>query len=209
MNLCSVCQLPVLELDGQFENLEPYYAESEHPAAELVGECHSSCISAHEYGPIWHTWRVRGYSMGRGYSVVAEQDGWSVLVHPRDAGFLAFHANGCSVVSESRVKSGSVAIVDGGLLVPIDQEFNLRLEDRETADELKTGLARDREYSIPKVLGLLGIADRVKWPQALDGAVFVVDRKLQREWTSTGLALQARYRQFIPDPLVPFWKSPK
>lgn len=209
MNLCTICQLPVLELDGQFENLEPYYAEADDPAAELAGECHSSCISTHEFGHIWHEWRLRNYSTVRGYRVVAEQDGWSVLVHARHAGFLAFHTSGFSVVSEPRTKSGNETIVNDGLLVPIDDEFNLRLDNREIIDELKSGLIRDQKYPIPKVLSMLGIADRIKWPQALGGAVFVLDSKLQREWTSTTLAMRAHYQQFIPAPIVQFWRNPK
>lgn len=209
MNVCSICQLPVLELDGQFENLEPYYAETDHPAAELVGECHSSCISTHEFGHIWYEWRVRNYSTGRGYRVATEQDDWSVLVHPRHAGFLAFHTSGFSVISEPRAKSGdTIAAADGGLLIPINEEFNLRLDNSEIVDDLKSTLMRDKEYPIPKLLSMLG-ADRIKWPQALNGAVFVLDKKLQHEWTSTALAMRARYRQFLPAPIVPFWKSPK
>lgn len=46
MNSCTVCHLPVLELDGQFKNLDSYYIESEDPAAGLAGECHSCCIAS-------------------------------------------------------------------------------------------------------------------------------------------------------------------
>ena len=93
MNSCSLCQLPVLELQGQFENLEAYYAEPQHAAAALVGECHSSCIAENIHGRIWHDWRVRGYSTQRGYRIAGEPDGWTVLVHKRHPELFAFHVS--------------------------------------------------------------------------------------------------------------------
>jgi hypothetical protein len=49
---CSICKLPVLELEGQFEILQGYYAESDvdHPAIEIAGWCHSPCLSSSEHG---------------------------------------------------------------------------------------------------------------------------------------------------------------
>lgn len=210
MNSCSICKLPVLEIDGQFENLEPYYAEPEHEAAELVGECHSSCISAHEHGRTWYEWRARSYSTGRGYRLVAEQDGWSVLLHTRHPGLLAFHISGFSVASAPPSRTGHGTAIDGGVLVPVvDQEFNIRLDDVDIVAIVQSGLKQQGRYSIQSMLSLLGIADRIKWPQALTNAAFVLDKKLQRDWGSTDLAMRASYHKFLPTLVVPFWKSLK
>ena len=207
MNSCTLCQLPVLELDGQFENLEPYYVEPNHPAAELAGECHSSCIASSEYGSTWHAWRVHNYSTGRGYRVVAEQDGWTVLVHARHPELLAFHIDGSSVGGERASKNGDGKAVDGGVLVSVDEEFTLRCDDVALVDELKVQLKRDGRYPIARMLDALGISDRVRWPQALDGATFVLDKKLQGEWTRNAIGMSARYAKYLPDPVVPFWKK--
>src|SRR5262245_54584477 len=126
MNSCTICGFPVLELDGQFENLEPYYAESDHPAAELIGECHSSCISNSEYGQTWYEWRIRGYVTGRGYRVAGEIDGWSVLVHSRLAELFALHIDGCSVGAERSRTRKSEKTIDSGVLVRVDEEFNFQ-----------------------------------------------------------------------------------
>src|SRR4051812_35778154 len=209
MNACSICDLPVLELDGQFENLEPYYAEPEHPAAIIAGERHSTCIASHEYGHIWFEWKVRNYSTVRGYRIALEQDGWSVLVHKRHPEFLAFHASGFSVGGERPSRHGKATVVHDGLLVPIDEEFNLRLNDVDIVATVKAGLKQQGHYPILSMLSLLGIADRIKWPQALDNAVFVFDKKLQRDWGDTDLAMRARYHKFLPELVVPFWKSLK
>lgn len=207
MNSCSICQLPVLELDGQFENLQPYDGDTEHPAMELAGECHSSCISTHEYGRTWHDWRVRSYSSGRGYRVAGEPEDWCVLVHPRHPGLLAFHASGFSVARGAPTPRESVAVVDNGILVSVNQEFNLALSDIEIVDELKAGLRSDGKYSILTMLNKLGVADRIKWPQALTSADFVLDKKLQGHWMSAAVSMRARYNQFLPSQIVSFWKS--
>lgn len=207
MNSCTICQLPVLELDGQFENLEPYYAESGHPAADLAGECHSYCVAGSAYGRVWYEWRVRNYTTTRGYRVAAEQDGWTVLLHKRHPEFLAFHASGISIGAERPAQRGREKIVDGGIVVAIDEEFNFASDDPEVTSELKSHLKKEHRYSILAMLSVLGVADRIQWPQALDNAFFVLDAKLQREWTHTALAMRAQYGKFLPTPVVPFWQN--
>jgi len=210
MNACSICDLPVLELDGQFENLEPYYAEPDHPAATLAGECHSTCIASHEHGRIWFEWKVRNYSTGRGYRLAAQEDEWSILIHTRHPGLIAFHVSGFSVTSEPPSRNGHGTPTDGGVLVPVvEKEFNLRLDDVEISATVKAGLRQQGQYSILSMLNMLGIADRIKWPQALENSAFVFDKKQQREWGSTDLAMRARYHKFLPALIVPFWKRLK
>src|SRR5262249_10196884 len=109
---------------GQCEYLQPYFAEAgHHPATELVGECHSTCIARSEHAHTWSEWRVRHYSTVRGYRLVAEQGGWSVLVHARLRELLAFHVDGSSVEGERPAKHGG-RVVEGGVLVPVEEEFN-------------------------------------------------------------------------------------
>jgi hypothetical protein len=207
MNSCTVCRLPVLELDGQFENLDSYYIESEDPAADLAGECHSCCIASSAYGHVWHAWRVHNYTSVRSYRIAAEQDGWTVLLHKRHPEVLAFHVAGFSVGAERSPQRGREQVVDGGVLVAVDQEFNLVLNDRQIVAEVKSCLKKDRRYSIVAMLNALGIADRIQWPQALDKAFFVFDAKLQQEWTETALSMRAQYQKFLPTLVAQFWKK--
>jgi hypothetical protein len=150
---------------------------------------------------------VRGYSNNRGYRVAAEQGGWTVLTHSRHPELLAFHVDGISAGGERRSKRDPEKIVDGGILVPVEEEFNLASDNGEFIDSLKTHLQDEGSYAVSEVLRLLGIAEHVQWPRALEGAAFVFDRKLQREWTSTAVAMRARYTRFLPALVIPFWKN--
>ena len=213
LHACSICRLPVLELEGQFEFLQPYFTEEfDHPAFELAGECHSTCLARNEHGRTWSEWRVRHFSTGRGYRLVGERGGWSVLVHPRFPEFLAFHVDGSSASGERPGKDrgrivGAGRIVEGKVLVPFEEEFNLAYDDVALIGELQTQLARDGKYPVVRVLEALGIAGLVRWPQALEGAVFVFQKSLKREWGRRAVAMRVRYANFLPDPVVPFWKQ--
>jgi hypothetical protein len=214
MTSCSICGLPVLELDGQFECLQPYFTEDfDHPAVKLAGECHSTCLVRSEHGRTWTEWRVRHFSTGRGYRLVGEQGGWSVLVHPRLRGLLAFNVDGSSVGGERPGKHagmvvGAGRVVEGGVLVPVEQEeFNLSYQDVAVIDELQAHLASEGKYPISRVLEALGIAGLLRWPQALEGGMFVFAKSLKREWGRTDIAMRMRYATFLPDPVVSFWKQ--
>jgi hypothetical protein len=37
--------------------------------------------------------------------------------------------------------------------------------------------------------------------------MFVFNKRLKREWGRTDIAMRARYANFLPDPIVPFWKQ--
>jgi len=197
----------VLELDGQFESLQPYFTEeTDHPAFKLAGECHSTCLARSEHGHTWSEWRVRHYSTVRGYGLVAEQDGWRVQVHARLGELLAFHVDGSSVGGERPGKHAG-RVVEGGVLVPVEEEFNLSCQDVAVIDELQTHLASEGKYPISRVLEALGIAGLQRWPQALEGGMFVFNKSLKREWTRTDIGMRASYAKFLPDPVVPFWKQ--
>jgi hypothetical protein len=178
LDSCSLCGLPVLELDGQFEHLEPYFApdftfDAGHPAAKVAGECHSTCLARSEHGQTWSEWRVRHFSTVRGYRLVAEQGGWSVLVLARRQELLAFHVDGSSAAGERPAKHPGSRVVEGGVLVPVEEEWNLAHPDVAVIGELQAHLASEGEYPISRVLDALGIAGLLRWPQALEGAMFM------------------------------------
>jgi hypothetical protein len=204
MNACSVCQLPVVELDGQFENLQAYDAETGHPAAALAGECHSRCLVASAHGHAWSGWRLGSYAR-RGYRRQAEQDGWTVLVHQRQPALVAVHETGCSVAAERRAARAAETVVESGILVAVDEPFSLSLDNALLMADLKSRLRGEGRYPILDLLHALGVIDRMHWPQALANAAFVFDPALLEDWRSTAVAMQARYAKLVPAAAVAVW----
>lgn len=190
---CTICRLPVLELDGQFENLEPYYLVPGEPAAALVGECHSVCLERSPHGPTWYRWRRDGYASGRSYVIAAEGDGWTVLRHRRLRALLAFHELGTSLAA--------------GLVLDVDEEFELALDDEAVIAEIKTGLRAVGRFPIARVIEALGIADRMRWPESLQDAVFEHDAALEEDWAPGVVAMRARYKKFLPPVVAAVWRT--
>jgi hypothetical protein len=199
--------LPVLELDGQFENLEPYYIAPGEPAAALAGECHSVCLERSPHGPIWFRWRRDGYASGRSYRVALERDGWTVLRHLRSRELLAFHELGTSLGAERTSDGKQPKTWEDGLLLEVDEEFNLSLDDDELIAQIKDGLRASAGFPISGLIDGLGITDRMRWTHTLSGAVFEYDAALEAEWATGAVSMRARYAKYLPSVIAEVWRS--
>lgn len=60
---CSVCKGSVLELEGQFEVLQPYYSNEPSPAQETAGWCHSSCLVDSPHSATWMKWMLEHFTV--------------------------------------------------------------------------------------------------------------------------------------------------
>jgi len=204
---CTICRLPVLELDGQFENLEPYYITPGDPAAALAGECHSVCLEGSPHGPTWFRWRRDGYTSGRSYVIAAERDGWTVLRHQRLRELLAFHELGTSVGAERRAGQKKAAPWKEGVLLEVDEQFNLALDDDDVIAEIKAGLRDAGRFPIGRLLDALGIADKMRWSEVLSPAVFVHDHALEEDWMAGAVSMRARYSKYLPPVVAEVWRA--
>jgi hypothetical protein len=194
---CSGCSALVLELEGQFEVLQPYYSSEPNPAREIAGWCHSSCLIASPHRATWTRWMLEHFTGVRGYAEAGVFDGWHALQSRRHAEMLAVHENGGSVSIDVSVLKRAKR-VDGGLLLPIQQEMNLEFAERDVVDLIKSKLESEGAIAIVEVLSALEIGDRILWPQALVDARFVDSKKLRRHWGVRHIVVDAHYAQYIP-----------
>jgi hypothetical protein len=120
---------------------------------------------------------------------------------------LGLCSDGTSV--DARRKAGSPAGTkcQGGLCIPVDEEYNLELDSEATISEIKDRLQRDGAYPILELYRTLGIEDKIRWPQALKNGTFRLDKKLTRDWGRLAVSMRAVYQLFLPDAVVPFWKQ--
>ena len=207
--ICSICEQPVLELRGQYEVLQAYYAESEleHPALKIAGSCHFPCLNASEYAPKWYEWQIHHFSVTRGYESLGEVDGWMAFRPPRLRELFAIHVDGTTI--DASPGSGGAAAVrcDDGLCLPNDEEYNLELDNEESIRSIQDTLQREGKYSITELYRVLDLEDKIRWPHALEHGVFRLDKKLSRHWGRYAVSMRATYHSFLPEPLIPFWKQ--
>lgn len=205
---CSICSLPVLELEGQFKILQPYFAPigDEHPAIAIAGWCHSTCLTKSEYGPKWYEWQLQHF-LTRGYERAGDVDGWSVLQLSRTRDLLALRVDGTSVGASRKVGGHAGVRCDDGLCIPLNEEYNLELDDEVIIGGIKGHLQRDGEYPIIELCRDLRIDDKLRWPQALEKGIFRFDKKLTRHWERFAVSMRAIYHSFLPEAIVPFWRQ--
>jgi hypothetical protein len=201
LQTCTICAHPVLELEGQFEVLQPYYTDVAHPALEIAGWCHSACLIKSTHAATWQMWRVDHFMRVRGYVEIGPFGGWRVLRPQRPGRLMAFHSSGCS----SRFEINALRLapqLSGGSLIPLREEMHLEFADRALTDLMKDNLRSKGSISILEVIDGLGISDRVQWPAALLDARFTDSKKLRRDWGTFAVAAIAEYAQFLPDTLA-------
>ncbi|MEO8701529.1 MAG: hypothetical protein ABI867_15890, partial [Kofleriaceae bacterium] len=157
----------------------------------------STCSNAGPYTATWLGWRLGHFTTVRGYSEIATLEGWHVLRPSGPGRLMAIHDTGCSSRFEISALKRAKRHADG-VLIPLEQEMHLEVEDRSVIDAMKQALESESSISIDKVLELLHIGERVRWPEGLADARFVDVKKLRRDWGARAVAAMARYAQYLP-----------
>jgi hypothetical protein len=197
IEVCVLCTMPVLELDGQFEVLQPYDGRADDPAFEIVGTCHSTCLAASEHHPKWVNWMLGGF-LRRGYERVGTAEGWQVLSMARTDDAVAVHETGCTVgFKRAMLKKGKRC--DGGLLIPVRNEMYYELDEVELVASWQNQLSTSGSIALERVVQDLGIADRMRWPVALRGGRWVHSKRTRATWGPGQIGAIGEYNVFVPD----------
>jgi len=204
---CKLCNLPVLELEGQFESLSPYIDGSQdNPAAfALVGEIHTKCLIASPYGPQWHTWHLQHFKV-RGYKTLGVAEGWTVLGTPRTRDRFALHEHGASVGLERTQTLGRAR--DGFARARvIATDTHITIQDREYVAGVQARLAKEKEIPLAVLVDHFGIRDKLLWPDVLETARWVFSRRLRRDWEEAQVSAEWHYDIGIPEVVVEIWAA--
>jgi hypothetical protein len=197
---CVACDLPVLELRGQFTVLQPYLIEHGVPPSETAGAWHLPCLESSSVGQLWHQAKLRSYVNVRGYELLARTSRWSVVRNPRTREVLALGAGGDTLAL------GTVParpVVGGAVELVTEPSYGLEY-DPPVIREIQQGLRATGRYAVRAVADRLGIGDRLAHPDLLDGAAFRLDAELEPEWLPQYVLAAVDYPVFVPDELAPY-----
>jgi hypothetical protein len=204
---CKLCELPVLELEGQFESLTPYVdnPDEDREAFALVGEIHTKCLVESVHGKRWTEWRLKHFR-GRGYDVVGVVEGWTVLATPRTRDRYALHESGASVGLEPGTKLKQPR--DGFARAPtIKNETHISLGDRAFVADIQARLAKDKQVPLAELIDHLEIRERLYWAGVLDNARWVFSRRLRRDWSPTNVSAEIHYDIGVPQAVADLWNA--
>ena len=196
---CKSCGLPVLELKGQFEKLDPFFIAGGTPPPETAGWWHTSCLVTSPVGPQWFAARQRNLRDVRGYVTIEDVPPWTVLKHPQRGDLLALSSSG--ELLSLTLPPSSRETEAGRIHQVVEKEFNLELDEEDEVRDAQHQLTTAGVFPVRAVLQHLGIEGRVIHPDALDGAVFRYDRAQRGHWTSHGIAARVEYGVFVPEEL--------
>lgn len=198
--ICTYCQLPVLEIEGQFGKLDSYYLSGGESFADSVGYWHTSCLTTSPYGQSWHDVRLKNFTAVRNYQLVASVNEWSVIRHPRTAEHLALSTNGdflSLMLPGGRIRR----VAQGSIYRVVEPEYNLHLEDPSIIKTVQEALTAAKTFPVLALFEALGISERVFHPEALEGSMIHLSRALVRDWEETTVAARWEYGVFVADAL--------
>jgi uncharacterized protein YjbI with pentapeptide repeats len=203
---CQLCSLTVLQLKGQCEVVDPLYARGSHIPSDLVGWWHSGCLATHEAGRVWFEARLKTFRTIRGYVLVAELDGWTVLQSPRSNERIALGHGGQKYDLHNTELATSIA-VDGGRLIPVQvREFNLHLDatpaNAALIAAIQLSLDSVGSHPLADIVSRLGISDRLLHPQAIADGAFRRERRLRPHWSRCAVAARIDHGLFVPSMLA-------
>jgi hypothetical protein len=203
LSKCKACELPVLELEGQFENLDSFYMTDDTPEG-TAGVWHTRCLvdSSRDTGAAWYEARLRNFRDVRRYEVVAAPEGWSVVRHPRTKEVFALGTDGttCGLAFPTVAKQ-----VDGGAVYPvIEEQFHLDLDDDIVVADAQRALLADGTYPLGSLIASMGLSDRMVHPEALSSGGLRYDASLKRHWGPKFVSARMEYGVFVPASLVPY-----
>jgi hypothetical protein len=183
---CTGCGLPVLELEGQFERVDAAY-------------WHTSCLVASPLGADVYAARLRDFVDARHYAVERELEGWTVVTHARGDKLALGKTGELLSLSNLGSKKKSRKADRGRVFPKIDEGYNLDLKDANVIDTVRAGFASEGAFPLLSLFELLGIADRVHQPAALERAII----SSIRETTSRHfITMKIEYGVFVPDELL-------
>jgi hypothetical protein len=183
---CVGCGLPVLELEGQFERVDAAF-------------WHTACLIQSPLGRDVYAARLHDLVDTRKYAVEHELESWTVVVHAR-GDKLALGKTG-ELLSLSNLGSKKKSRkADGGRVFPkIDEGYNLDLKDGGVIDTVRAGFASEGAFPLLSLFELLGLAEHVHHPAALERAMI----SAIRETTSRHfITMKIEYGVFVPDELL-------
>ena len=203
---CALCELPVLEVRGQFQKLDSYYLDQGDPLKDSVGYWHTSCLVSSPYGAPWHDVRLRNYVSVRGYEVVARVKEWTAIRDPHSGEHLALSASGEFL--SLMFSAGRVRRHGEGVICRVEEpEYNLHLDAPSVILAVQTALRSVKTFPVLALFEALGIADRVHHPAALEGAMMHFEKALQRDWSDGFVSARWEYGVFVPSELEAYVRT--
>jgi hypothetical protein len=203
LSKCKACRLAVLELEGQFENLDSFYVNEGIPE-DTAGLWHTRCLldADPSIAGAWYDARLRNFRDVRRYQVIAALDRWSVLQHARTKETVAVGRDGTMWRLAFRDKPRKV---DGGVVGPIvEGEYHLDLDEPGVAAAAQRALAAGGAYPLSSLIEAMGLSDRMVHLEALQGGALHLETSLKRHWGAHSVSARMEYGVFVPDVLVPY-----
>lgn len=199
---CFLCHKPVLELSGQYQNLDSYYLSKEDEATreEAFGLCHSSCLASSKWGWWWSRKRLSHFKNVMGFVSIARDDEFEILRNPRSLEFVAIQANGLTYNFSDKDIFYSLTRNE---CIKVEEEFNVEIDDNDFVDEVCFDLKKNGFVYIERVLAHLGVLDKVIYSDDIgfSDSTFNFDKALWPDCGDGWISARAKYNVYLPSNL--------
>lgn len=205
MNLenCFICKRPVFELHGQFDKFDTYFLKEDDLAYQqgAFGWCHTSCLSKSPWAEFWTQRVILHFTQVRGFIKLFSNDFLTILFNPRIKEKYIFLNDGVSfTIKDSMLKHKKE--FPGGFFLPIFEEMNLELDDREFIRNIRETLVKTKSFPLKNIIEHLNLQDYLLYPDAVIDGKLCFNKSLERYWGNNWVSADISYNQFIPQEVL-------
>ena len=206
MNLsnCFICNKPIIDIDGQFQDFKIYSLDESEDAAIInsmkYGKCHNLCIKESEFRHFWYN-KVFMLRKKQGYRSTHVNEDWILLVRHLDDDIIGMHKDGISVTFKlNEIKKGSKN--QDGLQIKRKCELNIELDDVGIAETFRNRLRDEKKIALMEVFRILKLEDKTKDVKNIENSFLIFDKQLNRYCLDAWISGRCEYFLTIPTALV-------
>lgn len=196
---CFICSEEVLELTGQYQNLQPYGLEDEHPIilSHAFGKCHSTCLEKSKWGKKWYEITLRQLKEVQKYKQLDLDFSHFFYRNAYDDCFFLYKKGSLLTLTNNEINKGEK--VGNDFYIIKNQVFSLDLNQSDTKKKIMMDLETKKEIPLKVITDQLGITEKFHPISDIKEMTLKYNKPLAKQCFGNWISGELKYLIILPN----------